>query len=218
MTPSVPNADSEYYAATRAELRGFLPERYSRVLEIGCGRGGFSSNLAETAETWGVEPFRDAAEIAKKSLNNVLIGKYEEVQPQLPNAIFDLVICNDVIEHMADDFGFLMSVREKMCTGGYLMGSIPNMRYFPVLKDLMFNKEWEYHDEGVLDRTHLRFYTIRSFPKLLMRAGFDVVRFSGINRYWQRKGWITRSLLKTQWFEDTQWMQFAFLARMSSSS
>jgi SAM-dependent methyltransferase len=215
MPRSSPDVNSEYYAASRTELRNFLPESYFRVLEVGCGRGGFRSNLAETAEVWGVEPFTNAAEIAKNTLDHVLIGKYEEIQSLLPDAAFDLVICNDVIEHMADDFGFLMSVRKKMCAGGYLMGSVPNMRYFPVLKELLFNKEWEYQDEGVLDRTHLRFYTISSFPKLLVRAGFDVVRFSGINRYPQRKSWLTRNLLKTSWLKDSQWMQFAFLARMN---
>ena len=214
MSNSVPDANSDYYAATRAELRGYLPEYYTRVLEVGCGRGGFRANLAATAEVWGVEPFADAAEIARGRMNRVLIGKYEDVQSQLPDFAFDLIICNDVIEHMADDVGFLNAIRRKMQPGGYLMGSVPNMRNLPILQALVFRKEWEYQDEGVLDRTHLRFYTNKSLGGLLARAGFDVTKFGGINRHVGAANWIARCLLKTPWLEDAQWVQFAFLAKL----
>lgn len=211
-----PDANSNYYAATRTEMRDFLPPSYSRVLEVGCGRGGFRSNLNDVAEVWGVEPFNEAAEHAKARMDHVLVGKFEEVSAKLPDATFDLVICNDVIEHMEDDFAFLQSVRHKMQPGGCLVGSVPNMRYLPVLKALVLNKEWEYQDEGVLDRTHLRFYTVKSFPLLLKRAGFDIVRFSGINKQFYRANWLMSQLLKTPWMEDVLWLQFGFLARKRS--
>jgi 2-polyprenyl-3-methyl-5-hydroxy-6-metoxy-1,4-benzoquinol methylase len=216
MSHSEPDANSEYYAQTRAELRGYLPELYTRVLEVGCGRGGFRANLAASAEVWGVEPFADAAKIASGYLTRVLVGKYEDVQSQLPDAAFDLIICNDVIEHMADDAGFLQAIRQKMQPGGYLMGSVPNMRNLPVLQALVFNKDWEYQDAGVLDRTHLRFYTDKSLGILLARAGFDVTKFGGINRHVGSPNWIMRCLLKTRYLEDTQWTQFAFLAKLSN--
>jgi 2-polyprenyl-3-methyl-5-hydroxy-6-metoxy-1,4-benzoquinol methylase len=215
MQPPVSDAGSHYYAGTRAELRAFLPEKYNRVLEVGCARGGFRANLLESAEVWGIEPFPEVAEAAKGRLNRVLIGTYEDVQQQLPDGAFDLVICNDVIEHMADDLGFLRSIRSKMQQGGYLMGSVPNMRNLPVLRALLFDKQWEYQNDGVLDRTHLRFYTIKSFPNLLQRAGFDAIKFSGINYYVGRANWFTRCLLKLPWLKDTQWLQFGFLARIS---
>jgi 2-polyprenyl-3-methyl-5-hydroxy-6-metoxy-1,4-benzoquinol methylase len=210
----VPDVNADYYAATRPELRGYIPERYTRVLEVGCGRGGFRANLSAQAEVWGVEPFAAAAEIARGRLSRVLIGKYEDVQSQLPDAAFDLIICNDVIEHMVDDLGFLQAIRRKMQPGGYLMGSVPNMRNLPVLKALVLNKEWEYQEQGVLDKTHLRFYTNKSFTALLGRTGFQVVRFAGINRDIGAASWITRRLLKTTWMEDTQWVQFAFLVKL----
>ena len=214
MSATSPDANSVYYAATRVEMCDFLPTTYSRVLEVGCGRGGFRSNLNDAAEVWGVEPFGKAAECAKARMDHVLVGKFEDVRDHLPNAAFDLVICNDVIEHMEDDIAFLKSVRQKMQTGGYIMGSVPNMRYLPVLKALVFNKEWEYQDEGVLDRTHLRFYTVKSFPPLLARAGFEIVRFAGINKQFYRANWLMSQVLKTPWMDDVLWLQFAFLARI----
>jgi 2-polyprenyl-3-methyl-5-hydroxy-6-metoxy-1,4-benzoquinol methylase len=124
------------------------------------------------------------------------------------------VICNDVIEHMPDDEFFLRDIQSKMAPDGRLLGSIPNMRHWPVLKDLVFKKEFDYQDMGVLDRTHLRFYTVKSFPKLLEKTGFTLEVFTGINRSIKKS---TRALL---WFlgwgrfNDVGFIQFAFVARL----
>jgi hypothetical protein len=93
------------------------------------------------------------------------------------------------------------------------MGSIPNMRHWPVLKALVWHQEWEYQDEGILDRTHLRFYTIKSFPRLLQRCGYRVERFEGINRNVPRKTarWLSL-ILGVQAAADVLYMQFAFVA------
>lgn len=85
----------------------FLPVAYSRVLEIGCADGEFRQNLTGEHEYWGVEPVRSAANTASKRLDNVLVGTYAEVEGDIPNDYFDLVICNDVIEHMVDHDKFL---------------------------------------------------------------------------------------------------------------
>lgn len=206
-----------YYEASRPELHKYIPTNYHTVLEVGCGRGGFSDSLSRSAEIWGVEPFSKAAEFAKLKLHRVLIGKYEDVESAIPDDKFDLVICNDVIEHMSDDFWFLTNIRKKLRAGGTLMGSIPNIRYWPILFSLVFNKEWEYQDDGVLDRTHLRFYTIKSFPKMLTHIGYELVIFEGINRIQRLPSIWHRLLLNTSWFADSACMQFAFVAKSSVS-
>jgi len=91
------------------------------------------------------------------------------------------------------------------------------MRNWDVLRALVFDKEWEYQDSGVLDRTHLRFYTVKSFPKLLRCAGFDVERFEGINRTVYLRNTFMRKLLRTRWLNDTLWLQFAFVAQLSDA-
>lgn len=204
-----------YYEATRPELRKYIPNNYQTVLEVGCGQGGFSDNLMPTAEIWGVEPYAQAAEAAEAKLHRVLIGTYEEVAATIPDNKFDLVICNDVIEHMADDSWFLVNIRTKLKQGGILMGSIPNIRYWPILFSLIFDKQWEYQEHGVLDRTHLRFYTIKSFPKMLVRTGYEVITFEGINCGRSSASIWHRLLLSTPWFSDSACMQFAFVARIA---
>lgn len=202
-----------YYAAVRPELKRFIPGGHARVLEIGCGKGGFRSHLDLGAEVWGVEPVAAVAEEARSVLHRVLVGTYESVRNELPDRYFDLVICNDVIEHMPNDRQFLIDIRAKMTKSSYLMGSIPNMRHWPVLKDLLFRKQWNYQDCGVLDRTHLRFYTENSFPELLNECGFDVETFEGINASIDpRTNWLLK-FIAPRLFSDVEFIQFAFRAQ-----
>lgn len=94
----------EYYQFTRDDLIPFLPEKYTRVLEIGCGEGNFWNLLKnqEALEIWGVEPNPSAAIIARRKAHQLYECSFEECVEGLPNNYFDLIICNDVIEHMPD--------------------------------------------------------------------------------------------------------------------
>lgn len=207
--------DDIYYAGLRPELVPFIPDCH-RVLEVGCGRGGFRKNLPPDVEVWGIEPIKEQAEIARQSLTRVLHGDYKSVAAILPDGYFDLVICNDVIEHMPDDASFLISIRRKLVPNGIMMGSIPNMRHWPTLNALIKDQEWEYQDSGVLDRTHLRFYTIKSFPRLLERCGFSVQRFEGINQTMSKRKWILRGMFDRNFRKDVIFMQFAFVAGINN--
>lgn len=207
------NTISEYYNGTRSNVAEFLPEKYSRVLEIGCGSGGFRDNLTLNCEYWGIEPHRPAYEIASQKLDNVFNGTYDEFSEIIPNNYFDLVICNDVIEHMADHDNFLNEIKLKMAKGAYLVGSLPNVRYFPNLISLIFEKNWKYQDAGILDRTHLRFFTEKSILETFNHHSFIINDFSGINSI-SYKPTSLRKILKILAIKalgkDTQFLQFAF--------
>jgi 2-polyprenyl-3-methyl-5-hydroxy-6-metoxy-1,4-benzoquinol methylase len=175
------NCSSEYFQKTRPEIVPLLPSRYSRVLEIGCGEGRFRDNLTQEHEYWGVEPAEPVANVASTRADRVLVGDYQEVIGQIPDDYFDLVICNDVIEHMSDPDGFLQSIQSKMIHDGYLVASIPNVRYLGNLFELLIRKDWEYKNSGVLDRTHLRFFTKKSIERTLVGNGFLIDQLDGIN-------------------------------------
>jgi len=147
---------------------------------MGCGEGGFRMNLGP-CEYWGVEPQPDPAAIARKSLFRVIEGKYQDVHEQLPDGYFDLVICNDVIEHMVEPNEFLVSIKRKMQAGAVLVGSIPNVRFIGNLFELLIMTDWQYKDDGVLDRTHLRFFTEKSLRRLFRDQGFLIEEFGGLN-------------------------------------
>lgn len=80
----------------------------------------------------------------------------------LPDQHFDMVICNDVIEHMVDHDHFLEHIKTKMRPGACIVGSIPNVRHLTALFKLLVAKDWPYSASGILDRTHLRFFTENS--------------------------------------------------------
>lgn len=171
-----------YRSQTRSEMMDFLPPARPglKVLEIGCGNGAFCAAIGPHAELWGVEPFETSATIAKAHLFKVFPTTFEAAKPDLPPHYFDIVICNDVIEHMTDHEAFLRSIQDHMAPGAALVGSIPNVRYHKNLFDLVMARDWQYQDSGILDRTHFRFFTMKSLRRSLERAGFRVERLEGI--------------------------------------
>ncbi len=82
---------------------------------------------------------------------------------------------------MADHEKFLTEIQEFMTNDGVLVGSIPNVRYYRNLFNLLIAKDWEYVDRGTLDRTHLRFFTEKSLRRSLEKAGLEIEKFQGIN-------------------------------------
>ena len=213
-----------YRHSTRPEVQNLLPPLESgiKVLEVGCGEGTFSRTVACASETWGIEPDIESATIAKNHLSRVFISTFDEVTSELPLAYFDLVICNDVIEHMTDHDAFLQSIRRYMAPGAYLVGSVPNVRFYGNLFNLIVAQDWHYRDSGILDRTHFRFFTFRSFRRSLKSAGFKVKRLEGINEGlrldWKFRTLTERFFLKMLIFlslgkaSDIKYLQIGFLA------
>ena len=221
------NESEDYYALLRSEVADFVPAKYSKVLEIGCARGRFRSNLSSVCEYWGIEPTVENAREAEKRLSRVLIGRYEDVESELPDNYFDLIICNDVIEHMTDENAFLSSIRVKMASNGNLIGSIPNVRYVRTLLELLAMKDWRYRDSGILDRTHLRFFTEKSLKRLFDQHQFSIVEFHGINSVCS-KGLSMKSvfanvimlgvqILTLGYYSDIKYLQFGFCVRKIDS-
>lgn len=175
----------DYYLASRPEIKFLLNHADEddpiRVLEVGCGAGNFRKNFLSNNEYWGVEPHSDAALAASKVLDKVLVGTYSQVIDLLPDDYFECVVCCDVIEHMENPDFFLSSIKKKIRPNGYLVGSIPNVRYITNLYKLLFEKDWKYSESGTLDRTHLRFFTEKSLKRLFYDAGYEIDIFVGIN-------------------------------------
>lgn len=170
--------DKDYFRHARPEMLRFLPENRRRVLEIGCSAGAFISSIPGCEEKWGIEP-SDAASDAEGKLTRVLRGTFDAVKGHLPANYFDVIVCNDVIEHMVDHQSFLREVQKYLVPGGMLIGSLPNVCFYDNLFRALFDNDWEYLDSGVLDRTHLAFFTTKSFRRLLEETGYHVVKIQG---------------------------------------
>lgn len=208
-----------YYQNLRSEVAALLPSSYSKVLEVGCGAGTFRSNLAKPCEYWGIEPVPEVAQAAKTRLDKVLVVAADQALEQLPDSYFDLVICNDVLEHMLHPDLFLQAIKPKLSAqGAHLVGSIPNVRYIFNLNNLIRHKDWQYTDSGTLDRTHFRFFTEKSLKRMFIEVGFEIEAFAGINavptisvssvrKFASSAFWtVLTSILGA----DTRFLQFAF--------
>lgn len=173
-----------YYSNERHEMLQFLPASASKILDIGCSNGAFAARVKDQnkAEVWGIEFMPDEAEKAKQKLDKVFSGPCENFIDELPNGYFDVIYCNDVLEHLVDPYRVLESLRSKLSEQGVLISSIPNIRFHSVLIPLIFNKQFEYQNFGVMDRTHLRFFTKKSIKNMYENLGYEVLVHKGINR------------------------------------
>lgn len=175
--------DDSYYLLQRPELLQFLPEQIAsmKILEVGCGAGNFVNNIPRYLEYWGVEPNIGMVDQANKRLDRVLLGSFQENDQQIPDSYFDIVICNDVIEHMEDVDLFLERIKIKLKPNGFLIGSIPNVRFIENILRFLIQKDWKYTEWGILDKTHLRFFTEKSLKRLFEENGFQIDIFRRIN-------------------------------------
>jgi SAM-dependent methyltransferase len=199
-------------------MRAYVPATAGVILDIGCGDGAFAMGLrrerlerGQTLEIWGLELDAAAATTAAANLDRVLVGPAEANVAELPEAHFDCIVLNDVLEHLAWPEDLLQALQRTLAPGGCLVASIPNVQHFPHLWDLVTRGAWEYTDEGILDRTHLRFYTRSSMHGLFARSGYRLVRQEGIN---PTRSWRFRlcNLLTLGRLADARWLQFACVA------
>jgi len=207
-----------YYSHTRSEVADLIPKNIGTILDIGCGQGNFLKLVKEQtgAETWGVEAAIEVGEKAKSHIDKILIGKVEDVINSIPDTYFDCVTFNDVLEHLLEPKEVLEMIKPKLSEKGIVIASIPNVRYCHNLYDLLIKRDWKYKDEGILDSTHLRFFTQKSMKRMFEEAGYKIIKLEGINEF---KSWILEvfNLSTFHYFADTKYMQFVCIAKRNYS-
>lgn len=171
------HARGSYYGHPRPEVAALVPETVKHVVDVGCGAGGLGRALKAQrpqVEVRGIEVVPEQAERARAHLDAVATQSAEAPVPDdWPRP--DCVIFADVLEHLVDPWSVLSAWVARLAPNGYVVASIPNVVHSSVSWGLAFGK-WQYQDAGVLDRTHLRFFTRRSIRELFEHAGLDIVR------------------------------------------
>jgi SAM-dependent methyltransferase len=131
-----------------------------RILEVGCSSGYLGASLmAKGHHVTGVEPDPASARVASGVLAQVWNGGLDDYFAAHPEARFDVLIFGDVLEHMLDP-----------APGGHVAISLPNVAHGSV-RAMLLSGRFDYHDRGILDRTHLRFFTRGSIAQMLADAG-----------------------------------------------
>ena len=211
----------EYFECPRPEMLEYVPSLCRRVLDVGCGTGSFGASLRKRTgcEVWGVESNAPSIPKAEENLDKVLHG-YFGPELDLPAGYFDCIVFNDVLEHMPDPASALALARALLSSGGRVVASIPNIRHFPTVWRLVICGEWEYKEFGILDKTHLRFFTRLSIIRLFQEAGFTIQRIDGISSFhslapddsslWRR--YFLFSWLPIPGIKDMRYQQFAIVA------
>ena len=209
----------DYYSNARPEMDRFIPSTARRILDVGCGEGRFGQRLKEklNVEVWGVELVPLAADVARDRLDRVFCGDIMQQLVHIRDHFFDCIIFNDVIEHLVDPYRVLIAIKQKLTREGVVICSIPNIRYFRNLFDLAVRGEWRYQDSGVLDKTHLRFFTKKSIVQMFESLGYRITRLEGIN---PTPSWRVRlfNLITLGFFGDTPYLEFACVAQPSDAA
>jgi 2-polyprenyl-3-methyl-5-hydroxy-6-metoxy-1,4-benzoquinol methylase len=170
-----------YYSQSRSEVASFVPVNIGRILDVGCGQGAFLELIKEKtgAETWGIELMPGITEVRK--VDKILTGSVEDLINDIPNDYFDCITFNDILEHLLHPTEVLKMMSPKLTKTGIIIASIPNVRFSANLYELLIKKDWAYKDYGILDSTHIRFFTQISMKRMLEEAGYKVNCQEGIN-------------------------------------
>lgn len=145
-----------------------------RVLDVGCDEGLFAAVLRERGcAVSGIELDPVAAEVARAHLDELLVGDIAgmDLVGTFGKASFDVIVFADVLEHLPDPAATLRAVRPLLAPGGVVVISIPNVAHADLRISLALGR-WDYRATGLLDRTHLRFYTRETLLGLLSEGGF----------------------------------------------
>ena len=174
---SNPEPDT-YYEWTRPELQALVPAEAALVLDVGCGRGGLGAELkADRPElrVHGIEYVPEVAEIAAERLDDVIAADLDALE-SLPEhwGPFDAIICGDVLEHLRDPARALTILRDSLSKRGVLIASIPNIRHWSVLYPLLVQDRFTYEDAGLLDRTHVHFFTLEEIGVMFTECGLKI--------------------------------------------
>jgi 2-polyprenyl-3-methyl-5-hydroxy-6-metoxy-1,4-benzoquinol methylase len=151
--------------------------RDRRVLDVGCATGAVAQVLRDRGcAVTGIELDAQAAEQARPHLERLVVGSVDELdlEAELGRATFDAIILGDVLEHLADPVSVLQRLTGLLAPEGEVVASIPNVAHGAVRLALLTGR-FEYTDVGLLDRTHLRFFTRRSLEHLFEDAGLAIL-------------------------------------------
>lgn len=172
--------DDAYFDTARREILPHLPARVGRMLDLGCGTGATTAAVRQVREvSWagGVEYLPEVAAKAEGRFDRLWIGDaaLADLEAEIAPATLDLVLCLDVLEHMADPWAMVRRLSTLLAPGGRLIVSVPNIRHYRFIWRLLARGDFHYRDFGLLDRTHLRFFVKATAIELATAGGLSLV-------------------------------------------
>jgi 2-polyprenyl-3-methyl-5-hydroxy-6-metoxy-1,4-benzoquinol methylase len=192
---------ADYYVAERPEFATFIGASgaFAAAIDIGCAGGKLGAELLQRGVARrcdGIEPFAAAASVAATQLTRVWQGSLEAVADEVGWPDYALIVMADVLEHLIDPWSTLRLLHARTSPGCRLALSVPNVRHYKVLLPLLCKGEFRYQEQGIMDRTHLHFFTRASLIETLADCGWKM----------QRYGTHMKSRYR-RWYYPTHWLE-----------
>lgn len=168
-----------YYQAVRLPMLSLVRGEPNSVLEVGCASGQTLAYLSEQGarRLVGIECSPEIAALAQaRGVGRIIVGDVERINLDLEPNSFDLIVAGHVLEHLADPWTALKTLTGFLRPGGQLVAGVPNVRHQSVVLPLLFCGRWRYQPEGIMDWTHLRFFSRQTIRDLMGSAGLTVER------------------------------------------
>ena len=152
--------------------------RDKRVLDLGCSTGYLAEKFrGNGCFVVGVEQDEESAHQAQGRCDRLIRADVEEVfsRSGFSAGDFDVIVCADILEHLRDPAALLVRARSCLSEGGRIIVSVPNVARADIRLKLLFGR-FDYEEAGIMDKTHLHFFTCRSACRLVAEAGYRVSR------------------------------------------
>lgn len=188
---------SSYFEGCRADYVAELDNNpKAEILEIGCAGGSTGALALEKGKCnryVGVELNPDIAKQASARLTDVIVGNVETIELPFSPSTFDAIIVSEVLEHLIDPWSVVERLALLVKPSGIIFASSPNISHYSVILRLL-QGQWKLEDRGVMDRTHLRWFTPTLYSQVFEQAGFEVEEIRPVTPFSSRTrfiNWIT---------------------------
>lgn len=185
------------YIGKRDDILNLIPDNVNKVLDIGCSIGSLGEGIKyrnNHAEITGIEIDEKMAEISKEKLDRVISNDIEKIDFKeyfIPN-YFECIIFADILEHIKNPWNVLKKIRDYLNNEGIIIASIPNVKHYTTIINLLFRGYWPYRERGIHDRTHLKFFTLKNIKTMFKNADMDIVLIKRTYRIFEKPHRLNR--------------------------
>ena len=184
-----------YHDLVRRDVFALLPARLGRVLDFGGGVGATSGTLRRERGAEHAVLFDQVAQGADSGIDQAVALDLDDLaaveRALAETGPFDTVLCLDILEHLRDPWATVRLIDRAMAPGATMIVSVPNVGHHSVLRPLLLRGRFDYEDAGILDRTHLRWFTRPTAIALATCSGLTLGRIEP-NIFGRAQNWANR--------------------------
>jgi 2-polyprenyl-3-methyl-5-hydroxy-6-metoxy-1,4-benzoquinol methylase len=190
-----------YHDRVRFDVFGVVPENAGRGLDLGGGVGATGAALKSSGRATRTVLVDQVADTIAAGVDEAFAGNLEDAslidRVVAEAGPFDTILCLDILEHLRDPWSVVRSLHNALAPGGAMVISVPNLNHFSVVGPLVFKDQFQLKDAGILDRTHLRWFTRHGAVELATCSGLacEKVQSNIFSRRDRLLGYLTFGLL-----------------------